>query len=179
MHLCDIVVIQFLLGLLFLVVLAAIWLGIGALRRWLFRRRVDKATQTFEGCRNSLQQMFLNAASATGKPRGLIWKECDLHDGQLFAHDRVANEIYALAGVTICFEAVVGGEMEEVEAVGNLRCATAVFAHRDGTWTTDGRVLFNLEPHEALQRYSESLQPISSQEFPKHPQQDSSSTDES
>lgn len=163
--------IQFLLGLFLLVLLAVVWLGIGALRRWLFRRHVDKATRTFEGHRSSLQQLFLAAASATGKPRGLIWKQCDLHEGQLFAHDRVANEIYALAGVTIRFDAVAGGDMEEVEAVGNLRCATAVFAHRNGTWTTDGRALFNLEPHEALQRYRESLQPIAIQESQKHSQQ--------
>ena len=47
--------------------------------------------------------------------------------------------------------------MEDVEAVGNLRSATAVFAHRRGAWTTEGRVVFNLEPNEALEHFSESL----------------------
>ena len=50
--------------------------------------------------------------------------------------------------------------MEEVEAVGNLRCATAIFMFRDGRWTSEGRAIFNLEPAETLQRYEESLSPI-------------------
>lgn len=47
--------------------------------------------------------------------------------------------------------------MEDVEAVSNLRCATAIFVHRLGRWTTDGRVVFNLEPPQALERYQASL----------------------
>ncbi|HYO25559.1 MAG TPA: hypothetical protein VEQ85_11500, partial [Lacipirellulaceae bacterium] len=68
------------------------------------------------------------------------------------------GELYALVGVTVSFEAVAGGGMEEVEAVGNLRAATAVFVHRGGRWTTDGRVVFNLSPEAALAHYQESLE---------------------
>ena len=63
-------------------------------------------------------------------------------------------------GVTIRFEAVVGGDMEEVEAVGNLRCATAVFTHNGYEWTTTGRAVFNLEPPEVLTHYAESLEAL-------------------
>ena len=96
--------------------------------------------------RDSLQSEFLKAATGTGKPRGLEWKQCDLHEGQLFAIDRVNGELFALVGTTIGFAAIPGGGMEDVEAVSNLRCATAIFVHRLGRWTTDGRVVFNLEP---------------------------------
>lgn len=106
-----------------------------------------------------LQQEFLQAAAATGKPRGLSWKQCELHSKSLFATDRANGELYALVPVTISFEAIPGGGMEEVEAVSNLRAATAVFVHRGGQWTTDGRVVFNHEPQQALERYEESLQP--------------------
>ena len=41
-----------------------------------------------------------------------------------------------------------------------LRYATAVFAHRDGAWTTDGRAVFNLEPAQAIQRFGDSLEPL-------------------
>ena len=44
----------------------------------------------------------------------------------LLARDRANGELVGLAGVTIGFEAVDGGGMEEVEAVGNLRAATAI-----------------------------------------------------
>ena len=46
-------------------------------------------------------------------------------------------------------------------AVGNLRAATAVFTNNGRGWTTQGRVVFNLEPPEVLQRYRESLEPLS------------------
>ena len=116
------------------------------------------ATLEFGDERAKLQAAFLVAAAATGKPRGLSWKQCDLHDGQLFATDRVNGELYALVGATISFEAIPGGGMEEVEAVSSLRCATAIFMHRDGVWTTDGRVVFNLEPEQAVEHYEKSLQ---------------------
>jgi hypothetical protein len=68
--------------------------------------------------------------------------------------------LVALVGVTIGFEAIEGGGMEDVEAVGNLRAATAVFTHNGRDWTTTGRAVFNLEPREVLERYRSSLDPI-------------------
>ena len=62
--------------------------------------------------------------------------------------------------MTISFEAIEGGGMEEVEAVGNLRAATAVFTWKNGQWTTQGRAVFNLEPREVLERYRDSLDPL-------------------
>ena len=50
--------------------------------------------------------------------------------------------------------------MEEVEAVGNLRAATALFTHDGREWTTQGRAIFNLEPREVLERYKDSLDAI-------------------
>ena len=132
-------------------------------RRWRAAQQRAKrqlATLEFADLRAKLQAEFLVAAAATGKPRGLSWKECELHEGQLFAIDRANGELFALVGTTIRFEAIPGGGMEEVEAVGNLRCATAIFVHRSGQWTSDGRVVFNLEPLQALEHYQESLQQL-------------------
>jgi len=132
-------------------------------RRWRIAQLNAKqrlALLEFPELRPSLQAEFLAAAGATGKPRGLSWKQCDLHEGQLFATDRANGDLYALVGTTVSFEAIPGGGMEDVEAVSSLRCATAVFVHRGGKWTTDGRVVFNLEPPQALEHYQESLQPL-------------------
>jgi hypothetical protein len=106
-----------------------------------------------------LEDPFLAAANATGKPRGLRWIAAKLTGDPVFALDRANGELYALVAATIGFEAIAGGGMEEVDAVGNLREATAVFAHRAGQWTTDGRAVFNLDPAAALDHYRESLQP--------------------
>jgi hypothetical protein len=125
-----------------------------------FRRRVEQARAQFEQRRDDYQRQFLAAAAATGKPRGLAWKDCDFQDGMLLARDRATKKLVALVGVTISFEAIEGGGMEEVEAVGNLRAATAVFHWNGRNWTTQGRAVFNLEPREVLERYGASLDSV-------------------
>lgn len=147
----------FLVGLAIALVAGVLW------RRW--RKAQIEATrreaiQLFEEQRPRLAEQFLAAAGATGKPRGLTWKNCELSGEPRFATDRVTGELYALVMATISFEAVAGGDMEDVEAVSNLRCATAIFVYRDHSWATDGRAVFNLEPDQSLQRYQESLAPI-------------------
>ncbi len=129
-------------------------------RRWRAAQQQaqrELARLQFDDDRDGLEQVFLAAASATGKPRGLKWESCKLGDQQVFAVDRVSGELYALVSATISFSAVAGGGMEDVEAVGNLRYASAVFVYRRGSWSSDGQAVFNLEPSEALQHYGESL----------------------
>lgn len=145
-----------------LVLLCLVVAGVGGiLWRKLRIRQAEAAVQRgiarFGEKPAQLAEQFLTAADATGKPRGLRWKMCELSGIPLFATDRVTGELYALVTATINFEAIPGGGMEEVEAVGNLRCATAVFVYRDDQWTSDGRAVFNLEPPQALERYAESL----------------------
>lgn len=126
------------------------------------RVRRDRAMAEFESRLPALGGVFLEAASRTGKPRGLRWAGCRFEGDPLFAVDRANGDLYALVNVTVSFSAIEGGGMEEVEAVGNLRAATAVFIHRAGDWSTDGRVVFNLNPDEALNHYRDSLSPVES-----------------
>ena len=146
-----------------------IWLVIFAMavvvwrawRRSQQRRNIAAAIDHFVRNRINLQEDFRAAANITGKPRGLIWKSCDFQEGLRLAHDRANGELVGLVPVTISFEAVAGGDMEDVEAVGNLRAATAVFTWTGHEWTTQGRAIFNLEPREVLERYASTLAPIS------------------
>lgn len=138
--------------------LAAIaWLVWGLFRRALFKRRTDRASRQFRRHRPALEGQLFAAAAASGKPRGLIWEKCDLHDGLVLARDRANGELVGLVGVTIGFKAVAGGTLENVEAVGNLRAATAVFHWNGRQWSTQGRAVFNLEPREVIDRYRSSL----------------------
>jgi hypothetical protein len=100
----------------------------------------------------NLSELFLRAANATGKPRGLRWKSCELVGEPLFTTDKKSGEILALSGATIGFEAIPGGDMEEVEAVGDIRYVTVVFVYRDREWQADGRAIMDLEPAQALER---------------------------
>jgi hypothetical protein len=144
---------------LLIAVACLIWV---LLRPTLFARRVERALRSFVRDRAKLESKFFQTAAASGKPRGLAWKSCAFQNGVLLARDRANGEIVGLVGVTIGFEAVEGGGMEDVEAVGNLRAGTALFTWNGRDWTTAGRAVFNLEPREVLERYRGNLDPIAS-----------------
>jgi hypothetical protein len=108
----------------------------------------------FHAKRPELEALFLQAAAATGKPRGLRWKACEWDGTVEFAREKGTGQLAALAGVTIQFEAIEGGDMEGVAAVGNLRNASAVFFYHRGHWRTTGKAVFNLNPDEALKHFA-------------------------
>src|SRR5262245_7949832 len=120
------------------------------------RRRgasMPAAAAAFEGQRPELEAAFFEAAAASGKPRGLRWKACDWEPGAEFAREIATGHLVALVGVTIQFEAVEGGDMEGLPAVGNLRNASAVFFYHGGRWRTAGKAVFNLNPDEVLAHF--------------------------
>jgi hypothetical protein len=114
----------------------------------------DEARSLFDVQRLHIQERFFQAAAGSGKPRGLRWKACEWVGPVAFARERGSGRLAALAGVTIQFEAIEGGDMEGVAAVGNLRSASAVFFFHRGRWQTTGKTVFNLNPDEALQRFA-------------------------
>ena len=83
------------------------------------------------------------------------WVECDFEDEVSFARDRHTGRLRALVAVTIRFKAIEGGPMEDNPNVDNLRAASAVFLLDGDDWSTDGRVMFNVNPTEAIQLYRE------------------------
>jgi hypothetical protein len=127
------------------------------------RRHIQRACDQFFAQRKTLAELFLQVASATGSPRGLRWKACDWNEETAFARERKTGRLSALVSVTIQFEAVEGGDMEGVEAVGQLRYATAVFSYDGNRWATRGRALFNLNPAEALDRLKAEYAPVPAQ----------------
>jgi hypothetical protein len=140
--------------------LGAAWFVWTSLRPTLLARRVELALKQFERDRAALESAFFKAAAASGKPRGLAWKQCSFQQGVVLARDRGNGDLVGLVGVTISFEAIEGGGMEDVEAVGNLRAATAVFTYNGRGWATQGRAIFNLEPREVLTRFTDTLDAI-------------------
>jgi hypothetical protein len=121
---------------------------------------VERARDDFLALRPRLQAAFFARAAASGRPRGLRWKQCDFDEQVFFVRDRGTQNLAALVGVTISFEAIPGGPMEDVPAVGNLRSATALFVHTPQGWRTEGRALFNMEPQDAIARPEWQLEAI-------------------
>lgn len=137
--------------------------AIALLLRWLKkhdpRASVEFARAVFAREKAQLEAQFFKAASVSGKPRGLRWKECQWNELIAWVRDKASGQLLALVGVTISFEAIEGGDMEGVEAVGNLRNATAVFIF-DGEWRTAGRVVFNLNPDEAVVHFKDGYERV-------------------
>ncbi|HVC99436.1 MAG TPA: hypothetical protein VND64_37565 [Pirellulales bacterium] len=136
-------------------VVLAVWRPVRAAMR---AAEYERARKVFHQQRERLEARFMQLAAASGKPRDLRWTSCDFDNDVSYARDRHSRELRAFVAVTISFEAVEGGLMEEVEAVGNLRAATAMFRWQDGHWRTDGRAIFNLNPTEAIAFYHDDLE---------------------
>jgi hypothetical protein len=135
---------------------------------WLRSRGVpvERARQLFRQQREHLEAQFFQAAANSGKPRGLRWKACEWDDAVEFARDRRSRLLVALASVTISFEAIEGGDMEGLPAVGNLRNASAVFSFDGKRWSTAGRAVFNLNPDEAIRHFGKQYERLETVEPP-------------
>ncbi len=115
--------------------------------------QVERARESFLLQRERLEARFVTAAAASGKPRGLRWKDCSFEREVELARERQTGQLVALVPVTIQFEAIEGSDMEGLPAVGNLRNASAVFFFQRGQWLTVGKAVFNLNPVEVIQHF--------------------------
>jgi hypothetical protein len=150
-----------LLGLILLIAMAAVsYAAVGRLRAKRRESRMAEARRSFQLRREWLEADFLTLASSSGRPRGLGWANCDFSNEVCFARDRATGNLRALVGVTIQFEAIEGGGMEDVEAVVNLRAATAVFQFEGDHWETAGRAIFNLNPDETIRHFQHELEAV-------------------
>ncbi|VAX39763.1 hypothetical protein MNBD_PLANCTO02-32 [hydrothermal vent metagenome] len=149
------ITISILLLFVFLVVLL-----IKPLARWVELRVVKRGIERFRIEREQLEACFFDKASRLGKPRDLRWLTCDWQKDVTFAKDKDSGFLTAFVAVNISFEAVEGGDMEDVAAVGTIREAAALFHYNNGHWGTGGRALFNMSPTDALLRLQEQFTPI-------------------
>jgi hypothetical protein len=124
------------------------------------KRRADRAMRSFRLQREQLEAQFFARAASLGKPRGLRWLECDWLDTVTFGRDLKTGMLTAFASVNIRFEAIEGGDMEGVEAVGMIRDAAALFHYHRGQWGTGGRALFNMNPTDALAHFRGQIEPL-------------------
>ena len=118
----------------------------------------EHARNDFHHQREWLEVKFIERASTSGKPRGLRWTDVEFDNDVTYAREISTRELCAFVAITVSFEAIEGGPMEDVEAVSRKRAATAVFRLIKGAWTTQGRALFNLTPIDAIEHFREELE---------------------
>ena len=151
--------------------LAAVALAV-AVRPMRAARRAEKLARDqrdFHRQREQLEAKFIDRAAASGKPRGLRWTGVDFDDDVIYVRDRRSRGLKALVAIEVSFEAVEGGGMEEVEAVSNVRAATAEFLHDGQRWCTVGRVYFNLAPSAAVKYLSADMELVAEEHASARP----------
>jgi hypothetical protein len=156
----DWTTLQVVLAVSGIVLLAAALVSFRPLRRRWQAAEVRRALREFKLQRERLEAKFFDLAASLGKPRGLRWIECDWQNRVTFARDTHSGLLTAFVAVNIRFEAIAGGEMEDVAAVGTVRDAAAVFHYQRGRWGTGGRALFNMNPEDALTRLQGQFEPV-------------------
>jgi hypothetical protein len=129
-------------------------------RVWWRRREAELALRAFRIQREQVEAKFFDMARSLGKPRGLRWIDCDWKDSVTFGREVQSGLITAFAAIEVGFEAIEGGDMEDVEAVGTIREAAAIFHYQRGQWGTGGRALFNMNPADALDRLKGQFEPM-------------------
>ena len=151
-------------GLAVIVGLLAWKFGAARMQPWKPRQKtqvnLEHARKQFHLRREWLEASFLTLAAQSGSPRGLQWVDCEFENDVSFARDRNTGRLRALVGVTISFEATIGGGMEDNPNVSNLRAATAIFYLDGEAWSTTGRALFNLNPEQAIERFGQELEHV-------------------
>lgn len=130
------------------------------LLRYVRRKEAERALQQFKFEREMLEARFFDLARTLGKPRGLRWLDCDWQEKVTFARDSHSGWLTAFVAVNIRFEAIAGSDMEDVEAVGLIRDAAAVFHYKGAHWGTGGRALFNMNPQDAVERLRDQYLPL-------------------
>ncbi len=130
------------------------------IRESMRKKENQKAIELFKIKREQLEAKFFELASRAGKPRGLRWLDCKWMKDVTFASDRTTGLFTAFVSVTLSFEAIEGGDMEDVEAVSDLREASAIFHYNNGVWGTGGRALFNMTPYDAIERLQHQYQEV-------------------
>ena len=139
-------------GVLVVAVVALVARGL-----WLLGRavHVERCRELFRLQHERFEEQLLKAASATGLPRGLKWMACRITGDAVLVRDTATGGIVALVPVQIDFVPLEGGDMEDVPAAREPRPSTAVFTFHKGTWHTNGRVVFNHTPDQAVVAFPE------------------------
>jgi hypothetical protein len=146
----------------FLIPVAGLALALAAW--WLYRLgrevQTERARESFRLQKERLEEVVLKAAASSGKPRGLRWVSCRFTDEFTLVRDKATRRLAALIPVTVRFDPVPGGEMEDTPAAKEPRQATAVLHFRRGEWVSDGQTLFNVTPVDALRLHARDYDPV-------------------
>ena len=138
----------------------------GAIPAWWWWRRhaamhgFERARRLFHWRREWLEADLITLASRAHQSHGIQWADCEFDDEAVFATERRTGQLRALVGLVVRLKtADVRSATDDALAAG-LQLATAVFQFDGRQWSTDGRLLLNLSPLEAIERFQHELEMV-------------------
>lgn len=134
-----------------------------ARRAWR-KPRLEDARRRFHWQREHLEAKFIQLAQSHTRRGGPCWTDCHFDDDVAYVRNRSTGELSAFVAVGVAgTDTAAHGDVFQdgsLDAVGNLRAATAVFRFDRDHWDTDGRAIFNLSPSETIRFYRHDLEMV-------------------
>ena len=118
------------------------------------------ARKEFHKQREWLEVKFISLASTRGKPERPRWSNCEFDDAVSYVRHRTTGELSAFVAVTVALESISHLTATASDLMSNLQAGTAVFRFEKDRWMTDGRVILNLSPNEAIRFYQIDLEMV-------------------
>lgn len=122
--------------------------------------RFSQAKKGFHKQREWLEAKFLQLAASNAKSDSPRWADCDFDDAVAYVRHRTTGELSAFVAITLAVEEGHQASASTTDLIGNLRAGTAVFRFVKDHWETDGRVILNLSPNEAIRFYQSDLEVV-------------------
>ncbi|MEI8371971.1 MAG: hypothetical protein WCJ35_03955 [Planctomycetota bacterium] len=122
--------------------------------------RLTQARKEFHKQREWLEVKFISLAGTQGKPDAPRWSNCEFDDDVSYLRHRTTGELSAFVAVTVALEGIGLTTTSATNLMSNLQAGTAVFRFEKKRWVTDGRVILNLSPDEAIRFYQNDLEMV-------------------
>jgi hypothetical protein len=122
--------------------------------------RLAQARKEFHKQREWLEVKFISLAGSPDKADGPRWSSCEFDDAVSYVRHRTTGELSAFVEVTMALEGIGRSTTSATDLMGNLQAGTAVFRFEKNHWVTDGRVIRNLSPHEAIRYYQDDWEMV-------------------
>ena len=120
--------------------------------------RFAQARKDFHKQREWLEVKFISLAPSQGKADAPRWSNCEFDDAVSYVRHRTTGELSAFVAVTVALEGIGQTTTSTTDLMSNLQAGTAVFRFDKVRWVTDGRVILNLSPNEAIRFYQSDLE---------------------
>ena len=98
-------------------------------------------------------EVYFSGGGRQGKADAPRWSNCEFDDAVSYVRHRTTGELSAFVAVTVALEGISHLTTSATDLMSNLQAGTAVFRFDKDHWVTDGRVIHNLSPNEAIRFY--------------------------